>query len=240
MPETQEFSTKTSYRTTPRGIDLERGGAVLSEILKQPGPTHSVFDVLAVTLAVLAPGPRNALLGFAGGSLIGPLRAMGCDDTIRAVDLEMSGYEIYKHVCGEWGGKVQVTQVDAVAWLKRQRRPFDLIMDDLSILGPEGETKPELSVAPLPQLIADHLAPHGIAVFNMLKIPGLSMAEIYRQVAAPWDRAVVIHVPDHENKIIVAGNQLPSTREIRALILEPLKRIGCAFVFKLKLTGLKS
>ena len=53
------------------------GPDVLSEILDHPGPTDTMFDVLAACVAAFAPGPRVAILGFAGGGIVAPLRAMG-------------------------------------------------------------------------------------------------------------------------------------------------------------------
>ena len=72
---------------TRRGARIIDDDVVLSEILARPGPTHSLFDVLAAAVAAFAPGPRFAMLGFAGGGMIAPLRAMGCDIPVRAVDL---------------------------------------------------------------------------------------------------------------------------------------------------------
>jgi hypothetical protein len=52
---------------TRRGARMIEGDVVLSEILARPGPTHSLFDLLAAAVTALSPGPRLAVLGFAGG-----------------------------------------------------------------------------------------------------------------------------------------------------------------------------
>ena len=55
---------------TRRGARIVDDDVVLSEILAKPGPTHSLFDLLAAAVATLAPGPRFAMLGFAGGGIV--------------------------------------------------------------------------------------------------------------------------------------------------------------------------
>ncbi|MEC9081308.1 MAG: hypothetical protein VYE44_05980, partial [Verrucomicrobiota bacterium] len=64
-------------KPTGRGARLVQNGSVLSEVLAQPGPTNSVFDALAALVRLFSPGARVGLLGFAGGGIIAPLRAMG-------------------------------------------------------------------------------------------------------------------------------------------------------------------
>jgi len=72
---------------TRRGARIREGDVILSEILALPGPTHSLFDLLAAGIAALAPGPRVAMLGFAGGGVVAPLRAMGWNHPLCCVDL---------------------------------------------------------------------------------------------------------------------------------------------------------
>ncbi len=48
----------TLITPTKHGLRLSQHGVVISELRTSPGPTHSVFDVLAATIAVLAPPGR--------------------------------------------------------------------------------------------------------------------------------------------------------------------------------------
>ena len=58
---------------TRRGARLVERGLVLSEILGEPGPTHSLFDVLAVAVAALG-GSRTLVLGCAGGGVVAKIQ----------------------------------------------------------------------------------------------------------------------------------------------------------------------
>ncbi|PIE23295.1 MAG: hypothetical protein CSA62_07815 [Planctomycetota bacterium] len=211
---------------TARGARLLQGGAVVSEVLSAPGPTHSLFDVLAASIAMFARGDRLALLGFAGGGLVAPLRAMGCFHPLRAVDLSAEGEQLFRELSSPWCAEVRVEIEDAAHWLRRQRARFDLILEDLSVLGPEGETKPELSYQLLPQLIADRLSSHGVAVYNLLPVPKRSMKGLVRQVVRAHGAGVQLLLDDFENRVVLAGPGLPEAREIGSLLRRGLRALG--------------
>lgn len=209
---------------------MVRGGATLSEVLRAPGPTHSVFDVLAAAMAAFAPAnqaqARIALLGFAGGALVAPLRAMNCEAPLRCVDIDLAGLEVFERLCGGWAGKVEVQSADAVAFLRRQRTPFDMIIDDLSVLGPEGETKPEVSLDPLPRLIRENLKPGGIAITNVLDMPKRPFTELERTIAAPWRATASVQIDEHVNRVLLSANNLPSARMLNKTMNDLLHEIG--------------
>src|SRR5262245_59584964 len=121
-------------KPTSRGARLVQHGAVLSEVLGQPGPTHSVVDVMAATALALAtrPCPSLALLGFAAGGIIAPWRALQCPGPVDAVDLDLQGASVFHRRCGAWCGEVRVHQADAAAWLRRRPSSYDIIIEDLS------------------------------------------------------------------------------------------------------------
>ena len=210
---------------TRRGARLLQGDVILSEILAQPGPTHTLFDVLAACVAALAPGPRFALLGFAGGGMIAPLRAMGCAHAVDAVDLDRAGERIFRELSGAWTGAVRLAQSDAVPWL-RDRRPFDVIVEDLSVDSPAGTVKPYASFDELPQLVCDRLTPRGVAIINLLPLPGTAWNALLMRVALPHARACVLTLDEYENRFVLAGRALPTAAEISRRVRRALHAIG--------------
>ena len=192
-------------------VRLHQGGCVLSEILDQPGPTHGLFDVLAACVFALAPETELRMLGFAGGGIIAPLRAMGYRKDIHTVDLSLEAVSIFRELSSAWAGRVRVTQADAQVWLAKQT-PCPLILEDLSVLGENGETKPELSFTTLPSLIHDRLSPKGIVICNVLRVPGWSWKRLLRTIAAPYAMAHVLVLDKFENKILIAGRRIDSAR----------------------------
>jgi hypothetical protein len=211
---------------TGRGARIVEGDVVLSEILARPGATDTLFDVLAACVAALAPGPRAAILGFAGGGMIAPLRAMGFAGPVEAVDLSRAGEPLFRELSDAWAGDVRLAQQDAVGWLRRRRAPWDVIVEDLSIHR-DGETiKPYAALDPLPRLIAQRLGARGVAVLNVLPLPGTLWPSLLAQITAPYAAATVIELDEYDNRIAVAGPALPPAREVARRVRGALRACG--------------
>jgi hypothetical protein len=202
-------------------------GLVLSEVRRDPGPTDSLFDVIAAAVAALAPGPRPRVLvlGFAAGGFVAPLRAMGFLHPLEAVDLSRAGERIFRDVARGGMGDVRVHEADAVAWLARTRRRFDLVVEDLSVASGRTVVKPPASLAVLPDLVRRRLRPGGVAVTNVLPAPGLAWDDLLGRIAAPWRSAQVASLEDYENRFLLAGS-LPGPAATSRALRRALAAIG--------------
>jgi len=210
---------------TAYGARLMHGRSYLSKVLRRPGPTHEVFDVLAAALA-LAPSGDAALLGFAGGSMIAPLRALGDARAIDAVDLDPAGEDVFRTLCGRWSGAVRVARGDAAAWLRSRRRRYRAIVEDLSADGADGATKPTASLDRVPAAVAARLAATGVLVVNALPVPGMPWGALLDRLSAGLPDRRVVHLRDHENRVLLAARALPSARRIAADLRASLAAIG--------------
>ena len=211
---------------------------VLSEILDRPGATHTLFDVLGVAVAALAPGPRFCMLGFAGGGMVAPLRAAGYSHPVQAVDLSKKGAEIFFELSAGWCGQVDLHLDDAAGWLRRQRRGFDAIVEDISTPSPAGGIKPYDSFDVLPELMRRRLGENGVAIVNLLPLPGTAWAALEARVAHPFPRALVVHLEEYENRILILGAALPSAAATSRTLRATLKKIGSNQARKLTLRTL--
>lgn len=205
-------------KRTKTGLRLSQHGVVISEMRTSPGPTHSVFDLLAALIVVLKPTGRIGLLGFAGGGMMAPLRALDCHSTVHSVDLDRSGFDLFHKHCRIWAGNVDWHHSDAAEWLRRQPRTFDLLMEDLSIPENGDVFKPSISWSTLPKLIRHRLRPDGVAVFNLLKPPLGSWDSHLHKIADEFGTSRLIHLDRFENRILVAGRDLPSARALGASV----------------------
>lgn len=210
---------------------------ILSELLARPGPTHCLFDVLAACVAALAPGPRVGLLGFAGGGIVAPLRAMGFPHAIEAVDLDPTGETLFRELSRDWAGPVRVARMDALEWLARDGVAFDVIVEDLSVPSPAGTVKPASSFAALPPLVRSRLKPEGVAVTNLLPEPGASWDALIGPVARPHARAAVIDLEEHENRLVVAG-AIPEAADLSRRVRAALDAIGSVQARKIRVRAL--
>lgn len=210
---------------TRRGIRLVEGDAVISEILAAPGPTHSVFDLLAAAVVVLYGGPRVALLGFAGGGIVAPLRAMGFAGTLDVVDLDDRGERIFRRLSGPWRGPVSFELGEASDWLRRRRGKFHSIVEDLSVTGPGGVTKPEVSIRTLPRLAKSRLTPQGVAIVNLLPVRGMTWGSLTEAVGRPYRQRRIVTFTEFENRVLIGGRSLPPARPLSTALREALGSI---------------
>lgn len=210
---------------TRQGGRLMHGPHVLSEVRRTPGPTHSVFDVLAACVTTFGRGDSLAMLGFAAGGMVAPLRALGWDHTISAVDLTLDGLTLFDACVGDWTGHVSIAQADAVDWL-RASGSWGTIVEDLSISIPGDVTKPQASFDVLPALIASKLEPRGLAIINAFPVDGLSERALLATLGAPYARARVIRLESFTNLIVLGGDHLPGAREMSSLLRAALHGLG--------------
>lgn len=211
---------------TKHGLRMSQHGVVISELRTSSGPTHSVADLLAACISVLKPEGRIGVLGFAGGGMQAPLCALGVAAQIETVDLDRSGFELFCKHCPEWLPRVKWQQADAVEWLCAQPADFDLLVEDLSVPSDGDVFKPDITWEVLPELIRDRLAPGGIAVFNLMAPPsGIWIREL-EWMAALYGKARIVNFDEFANRILIAGKDLPPTRELGAMLRAALRRIG--------------
>jgi hypothetical protein len=211
---------------TRKGARLVHGRSIISELPATPGPTHSVFDLLAAATTLLTDARRVALLGFAAGGSLAPLRALGCTAQVRAADLDTSGVEVFREIAGSWGGDVRVARAEASAWLRRQRTPFDVVIDDLSISVPGDVRKPDVSFTVIPPLAARKLAPGGVALLNLLPEPEMDWPVVLTRAASPFASARSVWFEDWENQFVIGGAHLPEARALQRALDAALRRLG--------------
>lgn len=219
-------SRQMEIKPTRLGLRLIEHGVVISELRTSPGPTHSVFDVLAALASLRQPQGRIGVLGFAGGGMMAVLRALGVDTTIEAVDLDRTGYDLFIRHCQEWSGPLKWHHGDAVTWLRRQRPTFGMLIEDLSVPTEGDVIKPDVSWTVLPELIRSRLQPCGTAVFNLMLPRSGRWNPDLRRIRGMFSEACIVDFEEFENRILIAGDELPTARELRQTLRSELRRIG--------------
>ena len=215
----------TIITSTKHGLRLSQHGVVISELRTSAGPTHSVFDVLAAVMVVLAPAGRIGVLGFAGGGMMAPLCGLGVASVIDSVDLDRAGYDLFRQHCPQWTGGVKWDQADAVAWLRQQPAEFDLLLDDLSVPQAGDVFKPAISWNVVPKLIRARLRPNGFGVFNLLPAPGGTWNSDLSRIVGLFGTARIITLDEFENRILITGDVLPTACQLGSLLRQALRRL---------------
>ncbi len=211
---------------TRRGVRLEQNGAALSEVCREAGPTDSVFDVLAAAVHVLAPSRSFTLLGFAGGGMIAPLRAMGGRQRVDAVDLDAHGHGVFREIAGGYAGDVRFHQGDAAEWLRAQTELCEVIVEDLSVPTEDDVVKPAVSRTVLPELIRRRLTVDGVVVTNVLSERGQTWEDVTRPAIFGHSKAHAIVLEEFANRIVLAGAYDHDARSLSREIRRALRSIG--------------
>ena len=158
--------------------------------------------------------------------MLAPLAALGSNIPIDAVDLDRPSYALFRKHCPAWRNRVRWQHSDALAWLKKQESRFDLLVEDLSIPQKGSVEKPVISWRELPLMIRRRLKPGGAAVFNLLPpSPGRWNPELKR-LAELYPSALLIHLEEFENRILVGAHSLPSARALGKDVRAALARLG--------------
>ena len=111
--------------------------------------------------------------------------------------------------------------------LRRRRRPYDFILEDLSENHPEhGAVKPWTSLDVLPSRMAARLGTDGVVAINLLPWPGVPWTTLTDRMSAPFRHACVVHFEKYENRLLITGDRLPSAREIGRQLRANLRRVG--------------
>jgi len=230
---------------TRHGLRLSQHGVVISELRLSAGPTQSVFDLLAALIAwrerrlTNTGHGRIGLLGFAGGGMLAPLSALGVSSTIDTCDLDRASYALFRQNCPHWTKQVRWHHADALAWLRRQRSGFAILVDDLSVPGNRDVIKPAICWGELPRLMRERLQPDGWAVFNLLPSEANRWEPQLRTLIRMFPAARLIRLDEFENRLLVAGTRLPSARELgqglrtllRQIRSSQAERFTCANAF---------
>jgi spermidine synthase len=211
---------------TADGFRLVEHGVVLSEVRRQIGATHSVFDVLAALASLFCSSDRLGLLGFAGGGMVAPMRCLGVESRIETCDLDGRGYELFKKHCPTLADGVEWSARDAQSWLRTKANVFDLLIDDLSVSHEGDVFKPDCSWETLPSLMKSRLRHGGVVVANQLKPQNASWKNSLLVFEKLFREIQVIHLDDFENRIVIAGQRLPDVRTTSRAVRERLRRMG--------------
>ena len=219
------------------GVSIEENGCVLCELPRSPGPTHSIWDVLACAVQLFAPGSRMAMLGFAGGGMVGAMRAIGCEQEVEGVDLWAEGFEVFREVAADWSGVVHFHPEDAVAWMRRQQTLFDVIVEDLSVPLEGDVVKPEVSWVDLPPLMRRRLKKNGVVISNLLPTPGISWEEMI--AACRVGSGVVVEFESYYNRVLIQGSSVGRARSCGDRLRKLMRLLGSDLTDDIRLRTLQ-
>jgi len=188
-----------------QGCELRLDGSVAS--LQRAGAevTGPVWYALAAPLWALPRHRRRSILilGLGGGSAAHVLRAAAPDAHIVGVEREPRMVAAARRHFGLGRLRVEVVVADAIAFLERERRRFDLVLEDLFFGRPSELRKPAGFPHPGLGLAARRVKRGGVLAANTIH-EGPAVARTLRCVA-PHATLLSIEVRGFYNRIYAAG-----------------------------------
>jgi spermidine synthase len=199
--------------------------------LQRPGRavTGIVWWALAAPL-VLLPAKRCRrvlVLGLGAGSVGRAARAFAPEAEIVGVERECEVLRLARRHFGLDHLGVELRAEDARGYLARERRRFDLVVEDLFVGPPRTVHKPPWLLDEGYRAIRRLLAPGGLVTSNTIH----EMPDVRRAMRAFPGRIVSLDVRGHWNRILLCGRDVPPPRELR-------RRLGAHVVAARILTGL--
>jgi spermidine synthase len=202
-----------------RGAALElRVDGTLASLHRSDGRlTGPVWWALAAPLLLAAPRRRRRralLLGLAAGSVARALRALDPAAEIVGVDYDAEVVRLARRHFDLDALRLELVVDDAARHLRRERRLFDLVVEDLFVGPSRSVRKPEWLLGTGYPLIARRLAPGGVFSSNTIH----EMPAVVRAARVFGGRVLSLDVRGHYNRIVVAGGAVPEPRALRRLL----------------------
>ncbi len=202
--------------------ELRVDGSFASSFTPGQVATGSVWDALAAALLALPaarrrrpPWPdgrvRVLLLGLGGGSVARLLRALSPRAVLLGVERDPDVLRLARSAFDLDALDVSVVTGDAVAFLARTRRRFDVIIEDCFIGAEAQLRKPPGIPEPAFSFATARLLPGGVLASNTID----ESDEIARALGAHFRRVLQISLAGYDNRILLARNGALDARVLR-------------------------
>jgi SAM-dependent methyltransferase len=212
-------------RTGPNRVEVKHGrkgralhinGTFASWYDPASAITGSVWDALAAPLLLLPRQCRKRvlILGLGGGSAARIVRALAPKAQITGVELDKEVVKAAKRWFDLDRLGVDVVCDDALRYLARSRRQFDVIFEDIFVGSGRRVHKPDWLPVPGHTLAARRLGPRGVLVSNTID----ETAVVSREMRRTFPSTLRISVADYDNQIIVGARFPLSGRLLRSAV----------------------
>ncbi len=193
-------------------------GAIHAWFHKKRYLTGLAWDLIAAAALLRPDGkPKSILmLGVAGGTALRTLRHLLPDVSLTGIDLDSELIDLARREMALDDTKAEIIIADAYAWMKANKRKFDVIIDDLYLAGDEDVFRAETCDHAWLDLVRRSLAPDGILALNLVIGPGHRAKQIATRadLAKYFPSIRSLRTPDSMNEVLVAGENVASAAQL--------------------------
>lgn len=194
-------------------------GAVHAFFHRRRFLTGLVWDMLAAAALLGArPEPRSVLmLGLAGGTSLRILRRLLPACRFTAVDIDGEIVRLARQHMALDATGCEVVIGDAYEWLRRNRRTFDVVVDDIYLAGRVDVFRPQAMDPRLLGHLRRCVAPGGVLAVNLVTGPGHRTVQsaTRRILRSAFAEVRSVTSPAAMNEVLVAGAAVATARRLR-------------------------
>lgn len=203
-------------RASRRGRTLEIDGTFASFVPHVGVATGSVWDALVAPLLALPRARRRSalILGLGGGSAARIVRAIAPDAHVVGVEFDSAVVAAARRHFDLGALGIEIVCDDARAVLARERRRFDLVIEDVFVGRGRAVRKPEWLPTPFLALAAWRVAAGGVLVSNSID----EAPSVLRVMRRLFPFGLELRVDGYDNRIFAGSTQPLGARALRAAI----------------------
>lgn len=217
-------TVETPYQTleiwkSDQGVEFRVEGAIHASFQRGRFLTGLAWDMIAAS-ALLGKHdrPRSVLmLGLAGGTAFRMLRHLLPDCELTAIDIDAEIVALAREHMALDALGIEVVIGDAYPWLAKNRRRFDVVIDDIYLAGKTDVFRPRQWDDRLMDHLKRAVAPGGVLAVNLVTGPGhRTMQSLTRRVLRehfPQVRSITSR--DAMNEVLVAGEMVATARRLQ-------------------------
>ncbi len=209
-------ATRVAVKVGARGRQLSIDGTFASWYKPGTTTTGSVWDALAAPILLLPPSHRRSvlILGLGGGSAARIARALAPRARIVGVERDPEVVNAAKtwFDLDELG--IEIIVSDAQSYLRRARRQFDVVLEDIFVGKGRGVRKPDWLPDPGLELAALRVAHGGLLVSNAIE----EAPAVARSMRKLFTSTLRIDIDGYDNRMLVGGPRPLTGRALRSAV----------------------
>jgi len=191
-------------------------GAIHASFHKRRFLTGLAWDMIAASALLGKHNPPRSvlMLGLAGGTAFRILRHLLPDCQLTAIDIDGEIVDLARHHMDLDALGIEVVIGDAYPWLAKNRRTFDVVIDDIYLAGKTDVFRPQTWDSSLLENLRRALAPGGVLAVNLVTGSGhRAMQSLTRRVLTECFPVVrALKSPGAMNEVLVAGDAVASRK----------------------------
>lgn len=180
--------------------------------------TGLAWDNLAAACLLRQTGPPRSvlMLGLAGGTTMRTLRHLLPKTRLTAVEIDPQIISLAKHWMELDELQIEVVRADAYEWLRRSRRRFDVVIDDVYLAGAEDVYRPGNWGAEQFDLARRAVAKGGLLAANLVTGKGhrAVQSRVRQLFRDAWPEVRSVTTRDSLNETLVGGAEVAGHRAL--------------------------